>query len=639
MSRLHWPCCAAFLLIVGAFLRAQPAATAPSGDALLRHLNDLVDWHQRVVSLAQSPVTAQELLYRESARQNARQVLRLGFDFARAEAELIDRRRRESAGGGATTTPAGARGRNIAQAAANIANRVTELTAQLADLDRQLTFAPADQQPTLQARRDLVAAQLELATAQREGIQRFASTLAAENGEGEEVLQRVEDLARSVPLSEVDPQQTASSQNTAAAEAAAAQEQTFNPRSAGLFGLITHMFALSGRIAEIDDLAERSAALRKANEELRAPVRTQLLQTLRRAGVTQPPAATSPATRPQSADPDALAAERREIEALTARFKSLSAASIPAREQANLLEASRENLHNWRTSLRQQHTSTLRHLGVRVGILTLTIVGLIVISRLWRRATFRYVQDVRRRRQLLLVRRIVISLVVTLIVVGSIVSEFGSLATFAGLITAGIAVALQTIILSGVAYFFFIGRYGVRVGDRVTIGAITGDVIEVGIFRLYLMELAGKGLYPTGRIVGFSNAVLFQPQPFYKQTPGTNYVWNELSFTLAPDTDYAIAEGRLLGTVESVFAEYRDDIERQHHAAARLLRMPVETPRPQSRLRFVDAGLEFLVRYPVNFDQATTIDDRITRQLLAAINEEPKLKLVPSGTPRIQSAA
>jgi len=48
-----------------------------------------------------------------------------------------------------------------------------------------------------------------------------------------------------------------------------------------------------------------------------------------------------------------------------------------------------------------------------------------------------------------------------------------------------VAVALQTVILSGVAYFFFIGRFGVRVGDRVTITNITGDVIEIGLFRIY----------------------------------------------------------------------------------------------------------------------------------------------------------
>src|SRR5215218_3763131 len=112
------------------------------------------------------------------------------------------------------------------------------------------------------------------------------------------------------------------------------------------------------------------------------------------------------------------------------------------------------------------------------------------------------------------------------------------------------------------------------------------------------MELTGRGAHPTGRIVGFANSVLFQAAAFYKQLPGSNYVWNELSFTLSPDADYDLAERRLLDAVETVYREYRESIEEQHNAASRTLRLPLEKPQPQSRLRFIDAGLEFLVRYP-----------------------------------------
>jgi len=90
-----------------------------------------------------------------------------------------------------------------------------------------------------------------------------------------------------------------------------------------------------------------------------------------------------------------------------------------------------------------------------------------------------------------------------------------------GLITAGVAVALQTVILSGVAYFFFIGRFGVRVGDRVTITNITGDVIEIGLFRIYLMELSGSRTRPatdrpSRRLLQLRS---LQPSAFYKQLP------------------------------------------------------------------------------------------------------------------------
>lgn len=140
----------------------------------------------------------------------------------------------------------------------------------------------------------------------------------------------------------------------------------------------------------------------------------------------------------------------------------------------------------------------------------------------------RYVRDIRRRRQFLLLRRIVVGCSIVLFVVLSFVTKFGSLATFAGFSAAGVAVAMQSVILSVVAYFFLVGRWGVRVGDRVTVSGITGEVIEIGLFRMYLMELSGAamGLHPTGRIVVFPNAVFFQPAAMFKQLPGIDYTWH-----------------------------------------------------------------------------------------------------------------
>src|SRR6185312_3488839 len=190
------------------------------------------------------------------------------------------------------------------------------------------------------------------------------------------------------------------------------------------------------------------------------------------------------------------------------------------------------------------------------------------------------------------------------------------------------------------AYFFFVGRYGVRVGDRVTISGITGDVVDIGLFRLYLMELSGNGrdLQASGRIVVFSNSVLFQPNAFFKQLPGSDYTFHEVALTLAPNTDHEMAEQRLLNAVESVCEEYRPEIERQYEQIKDSLHLPIPAPKPQGRLRFVDAGLEFVVRYPVEIHHAAEVDDKITRRLLEAIEEEPKLKLVPSSTPKIQPA-
>jgi hypothetical protein len=131
---------------------------------------------------------------------------------------------------------------------------------------------------------------------------------------------------------------------------------------------------------------------------------------------------------------------------------------------------------------------------------------------------------------------------------------------------------------------------------------------------------------------------LFQPSAFYKQFPGVNYTWHEVALTLAPDTDHRIAEQKLMGAVAAVYEAYKSDIERQYASLSNTLHVGIAPPKLEGRLRLVDAGLEYVIRYPVDNHNSADIDDQITRKLLEAIENEPKLKMVPSGTPEIQAA-
>jgi small-conductance mechanosensitive channel len=221
----------------------------------------------------------------------------------------------------------------------------------------------------------------------------------------------------------------------------------------------------------------------------------------------------------------------------------------------------------------------------------------------------------------------------------ALATEIGSLATFAGLITAGIAVALQNVILAIAGYFFLVGKYGVRVGDRVQISGVTGNVVDIGLIRLHLMELAGSGSdrQPTGRVVVFSNSIVFQPTAsFFKQIPGTNFGWHEVTLILSPDSDYRLAEERIMGAVEAVYARYRDKIVEQHKHIEKTFTLGLEIPEPNSRLRLTQSGLEVVIRYPLELERSSEIDDQIIRELLSALDKPPKLKLVGSGTPNIQ---
>jgi small-conductance mechanosensitive channel len=180
----------------------------------------------------------------------------------------------------------------------------------------------------------------------------------------------------------------------------------------------------------------------------------------------------------------------------------------------------------------------------------------------------------------------------------------------------------------------------VRVGDRVQIGGVSGEVVEIGLVRIHVMELGGSGrdLQPTGRVVAFSNSFVFQPMAgMFKQIPGTNFVWHEITLTMAADSDYRSVEERMTKAVDAAFASYHETLEEQRALMERSLgSVSVGPLQPRTALRLTPAGLEVRVSFPVQVHEGTEIDDRVTREILKELDREPKLIMVGSDMPTIR---
>jgi small-conductance mechanosensitive channel len=233
---------------------------------------------------------------------------------------------------------------------------------------------------------------------------------------------------------------------------------------------------------------------------------------------------------------------------------------------------------------------------------------------------------------------VAVGIALTVVIVFGLVSEIGSIATYVGFVTAGVAVALQNVILAVVAYFFLIGRYGVRVGDRVTLAGVTGRVVDIGLVRIYLMELSGPDLHATGRMVVLSNAVLFQPTALFKQIPGADYVWHTVTLTIAATADVLEAHKRLKAASDAVFEKYRSGIERQHAVVQRFIDFDASSPRPEVRVRLTENGLECSVRYPVELENAAVVDQQMLKELRDALEQDAQFKLVSSGAVALKSS-
>jgi small-conductance mechanosensitive channel len=414
----------------------------------------------------------------------------------------------------------------------------------------------------------------------------------------------------------------------AAAAAGTTPVAPLRSESAGIFALVSESVGMARAKRQLDDVIAETETVRKNLEQIRAPLVADLTAAVRRIDSAMNDSA--------SQTVEQMDADRKEIEGLSARFKQMSAVMIPLREHGLQIDLTRSSLLQQRKTAGERYSAATGYLLFRTLGVVLTVLLVLGISELWRRGTFRYVRDPRRRKQFLLLRRIVVGGVISAAIIMGLVNELGSLATYAGLLTAGLAVALQNVIVSIVAYFFLIGRYGLRVGDRVTISGVTGDVLEIGLVRIYLMEMTAD-LQPTGRVVGFSNSVLFQPSALYRQMPGVDYVWHSVALTLTPDTDPQVAESRLMAAVEGIYEPFRERVEQQHAAFQRLVDLPVPPPKPVGRLRFTSDGLEFLVRYPAEMKQAASTDDGVVSALREAIDHEPRLTLASAGAPKLQS--
>jgi len=612
-----------------------PAASPASQDPgkIIQFLSATISWYRQRASEQKLANEPSDLTYLQENARVSDQVVQQAFEYARTEAQLRSRQR--------ATQPAtqaqsdNSQYQRLSQALQRVEQQMKDTQSELEATRRKLTAANPAKRRGVQAQVDELESELGLLDARHDALQTMAEFVSSSgNGNKLGFRAQIEELARSVPpaLSGSSNPNQAQAQPTAQTSAPAVTAVPAKAQPGGIWGLASDLIRLSGKIHSIDDQLSATDDLKKSADDLRTPIVNQLRDLIRQGDQLFAAADTS--------DPSQLAQETQQLDALQTQFRQVTTTLLPLSKVGVLLNIYSTTLRNWKESVRDEEHDELRQLLLRLSVLAILIVLVFALGEIWRRASFRYVHDTRRRYQFLLLRRIVIWTAVVIIVVLTFASQLGSAVTFAGLITAGIAVAMQNVITSIVGYFFLIGRYGLRVGDRVQIAGVTGEVVEIGLVRIHLMELGGPAdSQPSGRIVAFSNSIVFQSGPgIFKQIPGTNFIWHELKLTLSSDTDYHQAKERITQAVEAALGKYRDAIANQRILVERSLTTVSAELQPKVRLHYTASGIEAIVRFPVEIGKAAEIDDHMMRELIAALDRDPKMKLVSAEIPVAKAA-
>ena len=609
---------------------AQPKEAAKSravmtGDQVVQILDETVDWYRTLGAQQQSANQPSDLLILYANRQTADKVINLAFEIARANAELLSSDAEEAARSAATASASSREA--LVQLQKQLETRLQSTQEEIASLERQLATAPKERKADAQVKLAELKSEIDLMNARRNLLSttsRFAYQSDADGSGTSALKQHIDAIEASIPSTSGGPAPASSAASASAAPAAAATTSTPSllnpqsentPRRVGIWDLTANVLRLSAKINTIDAIDQRTAALQDTFTKIRA-LPLQQIKALSTRGDAL-------AQQADSASGTALKAVRDQTDTLAWLFNQTAAILIPLSQEGVLLDQYRHNLKSWRDAVHNQYRDALKALGVRVALLVAMLAVVFVLAEVWRRTVLRYAHEPRRRYQLLLVRKIVLWSLVIAIVGFTFATELGSLVTFAGLITAGLAVAMQSVLVSIVGYFFLIGKYGIRVGDRVQIGPVTGEVIDLGLARLHLMELSGGqgSLGPTGRVVAFANSIVFQASGgIFKQIPGVNLAWHEITLALPPNADPTAIKEELGKAAAKVIYDYRDDLARQTKEIQKTTSSHAKGDAlPQVQLRFSVESVDAIVRYPVQVQRAAEIDEHMSRELLNVI--------------------
>jgi small-conductance mechanosensitive channel len=624
------PSRAAWLALVGSILWAAGAAAAepakpdatPSrvspltADQLVQILDETVAWYRTLGTQQQSATQPSDLLILYANRQTADKVIGLAFDIARANAELLSS---EAEGAQQQSDAASSSSPHaLQQMEQSSEQRGTALQQQMDALRRTLASAPAAGRSELEAKLHELQGELDMVKAQRnlfDTMSQFVYANDAKRAGVSALKARIDAIAATVPAASATPGATQAAPATATAAPALVLQSGAALSGLGIWDLVQDALGLRKKLATIDGIDQHTQALQQTFLQIRAAPNAQLQALSARSDAL--------ASAAQGASGATLKGLRDQFDTLAWLFTQTSAIAIPLSKESVLLSQYRENLGSWRDTVKRQLGDVLVVLRARVGVLLALLAAVFIGGEIWRRLVLRYTQDQRRRYELLLIKNLVQWTLVLLIVGLTLLTRLSSFATFAGLITAGLAVAMQSVLVSVVGYFLLIGKYGVRVGDRVQIGNVVGEVINLGLVRMHLMELSTQGpLGPTGRIVAFANSIVFQSSNgLFRQVPGVNFTWHESSLTLPPGADYAKLKNELLAALTGIVSEHRIEVARQTQTLkAATSSRAAEDVEPQVQLKFSASGVQAEVRYPVPLDRAAEVDERVSEQLLKVVD-------------------
>jgi small-conductance mechanosensitive channel len=492
---------AACLAIVASAMAGGPSAGTPpntyqlpSNSEVISYLLQSVNWYRHVYIERQVANDPADLIFLDENQAIERQIAKLSFEFAKADAML-------------ETSSASLHGRpgSADSSSADLAHFVElkkrndqlrqRAIEEIKNLGEMANKAKGADRGKLKAAEEDAQTRLQLLDAVGQGLNDLVEFVRSP-GEGQShnkhLDSTIDDLAQSIP------EVTGSSVSPATVPLQEANSRTVG-RDFGILGLLSDVSEMNHKLHVVEERIRLTENLTLSANNLRIPLADFVTHLIQSVAISNS----------QTSDLLSLTEQKSHLDAATADLKELSPVILALDKQKVLLAEYKSHVLPWRMIVEGQYRQAWKQLLNRVMVVLSVIGLLLVIGQLSRRFTLRHVQDPNRRRFISMSHQFLTLFAITVVIVFVLASDLKSVATYFGLLSAGLLLALENVILATLGSLLLVGKRGIRIGDRVQVSGVTGDVIDMGMLQFRLREFDVENGRYTGHVATFSNSLVF----------------------------------------------------------------------------------------------------------------------------------
>lgn len=173
-----------------------------------------------------------------------------------------------------------------------------------------------------------------------------------------------------------------------------------------------------------------------------------------------------------------------------------------------------------------------------------------------------------------------------------------SIATYLGLLSAGLAIALQDLVKSIAGWIFLMWRKPFTIGDRIQVGNYAGDVIDIRLFKFSLVEIGNwvDADQSTGRVIHLPNSMIIS-EALANYTRGFQFIWNEIPVLVTFESNWQEAKALLLEIAQTHAADITKDAEQRIKEASKKYMIFFTALTPTVYTSVKDSGVLLTIRY------------------------------------------